>query len=107
MECAPDLTTLKNAASEAVGLLKTLGNPDRLLLLCQMAGQECSVSELEEVLDIHQPTLSQQLGILRRAGLVATRKEGKQIFYRLSSDKASAVIATLYGLYCQPEGSTP
>ncbi|WP_018151010.1 ArsR/SmtB family transcription factor [Leeia oryzae] len=107
MECAPDLPALKHAANEAVALLKTLGNPDRLLLLCQMAAQECSVSELEELLDIHQPTLSQQLGILRRAGLVSTRKEGKQIFYRLSSDKATEVIATLYGLYCQPPGPTP
>ena len=91
---------MKAQAKKAVSLLKLLGNEDRLLLLCQLAQEECSVGQLEEMLEISQPTLSQQLGVLRRAGLVATRREGKQIHYRMIDEAAIAVIDTLYELYC-------
>jgi len=91
---------MKAQAEKAVSLLKLLANEDRLLLLCQLAQQECNVGQLEEILNIHQPTLSQQLGVLRLAGLVATRKEGKQVFYRMADEAAIAVINTLYALYC-------
>ena len=84
-------------------MLKTLGNPDRLLLLCQLAQGERHVSELEALLGITQPTLSQQLAVLRREGLVDTRREGKQIYYRISSHEALAVIQTLYQLFCAKE----
>jgi len=87
-------------ARKAVSLLKLLGNEDRLLLLCQLAQGEYSVGQLEEMLEIHQPTLSQQLGVLRRAGLVSTRKEGKQVYYRMADESAIAVINTLYEQYC-------
>nr|WP_219851979.1 metalloregulator ArsR/SmtB family transcription factor [Stutzerimonas nitrititolerans] len=93
------------ANADAAGqLLKALGNPDRLLLLCQLVEGERSVSELETLLGIQQPTLSQQLGVLRREGLVATRREGKQIFYRIDSPAALAVINTLYQLFCAEQG---
>ncbi len=95
---------MKAQAEKAVALLKLLGNEDRLLLLCQLAREEYNVSQLEEALEIHQPTLSQQLGVLRRAGLVATRKEGKQVYYRLTDEAAIAVINTLYRLYCDEPG---
>lgn len=95
-----DIQQLRANADAAGQLLKTLGNPDRLLLLCQLVEGERSVSELEVLLGIQQPTLSQQLGVLRREGLVATRREGKQIFYRIDSPAALAVINTLYQLFC-------
>lgn len=99
----PDLEidSLKANAASASALLKALANPDRLLLLCQLSQGERSVSELEQLLGIQQPTLSQQLGVLRREGLVATRREGKLIHYRISSPEALAVIATLYQLFCE------
>ncbi len=81
-------------------LLKALGNPDRLLLLCQLVHGEMNVGELEERLKIVQPTLSQQLGVLRREGLVDTRRDGRQIYYRISSPQALSVIETLYQLFC-------
>lgn len=81
-------------------MLKALGNPDRLLLLCQLVEGEMNVGELERRLGIVQPTLSQQLGVLRREGLVDTRREGRQIFYSISSPQALAIIQTLYNLYC-------
>ncbi|WP_095108390.1 metalloregulator ArsR/SmtB family transcription factor [Pseudomonas sp. Irchel 3E20] len=98
-----DIQQLRSNAEAAGQLLKALGNPERLLLLCQLSEGERSVSELERLLDIQQPTLSQQLGVLRREGLVATRREGKHIFYRIDSPAALAVINTLYQLFCAQE----
>ena len=97
---AIDLERLRGAADKAHALLKTLGNRDRLLLLCQLAEGERKVGELEAALGIVQPTLSQQLSVLRREGMVSTRREGKQIYYRITSQEALAVINTLYQLFC-------
>jgi len=103
-----DLQAMRSAAGRACGLLKVLGNPDRLLLLCQLTQGEFSVGELEAQLRIQQPTLSQQLGVLREEGLVSTRREGKQIFYKIESREATAVMQTLYQLFCQPaKGEAP
>ena len=93
---------LQANARAASALLKSLANPDRLLLLCQLVGGERTVTELENLTAIHQPTLSQQLGILREEGLVATRRAGKQVIYRVSNNDALQILHTLYGLYCQP-----
>jgi len=96
---------MRAAATQATGLLKALGNPERLLLLCQLSQGEFCVSELEQMLGIVQPTLSQQLGVLRTEELVATRREGKQIYYRIASEPAMAVMQVLYQQFCQPKGS--
>lgn len=91
---------LQQNAADAAAFLKVLANPDRLLLLCQLHGQERSVGELETLCGIRQPSLSQQLTVLRDAGLVATRREGKQIHYRLASTQAQAVMQVLYEQFC-------
>jgi ArsR family transcriptional regulator len=91
---------MRLAAARATELLKTLGNPDRLLLVCQLLQGEKCVHELEDLLGIHQPTLSQQLGVLRDAGTVRTRREGKQIFYSVADKTALAVIQVLYREFC-------
>jgi DNA-binding transcriptional ArsR family regulator len=80
-----------------------MSNPDRLLLLCQLVQGEQCVSDLEQAVGIQQPTLSQQLGVLRDAQLVATRREGKQIYYSITSGEAQAVMQLLYKLYCKTE----
>ncbi|WP_339650796.1 metalloregulator ArsR/SmtB family transcription factor [Halopseudomonas pelagia] len=98
-----ELQRLEQAAGKAHALLKALSNRDRLMLLCHLAGGERNVGELETNLGIMQPTLSQQLGVLRREGLVATRREGKLIYYRIASAEALAVINTLYQLFCTQE----
>ena len=90
-------------ASEAASLLKTLAHPARLMLACTLAEGEYAVGELEEKLGIRQPTLSQQLGVLRDAGVVETRREAKQIFYRLSEAKAARLIEALYAIFCAEE----
>lgn len=97
-----DLEAMQSAAARATGLLKVLGNPDRLMLLCQLTQGEFCVSELETMLGIQQPTLSQQLGVLREEGLVSTRREGKQIYYKIESREATAIMGVLYELFCQP-----
>jgi len=81
-------------------MLKTLSNPDRLLLLCRISQAEQCVGDLEEALDIHQPTLSQQLGVLRDEGLVNTRRDGKRIYYSVASPQALAVMQVLYEQFC-------
>ena len=95
-----DIQQLRANAEAAGQLLKALGNPDRLLLLCRLSQGERNVSELEALLGIQQPTLSQQLAVLRREGLVETRREGKLIYYCISSPAALAVINTLYQVFC-------
>jgi len=90
-------------AGEAATLLKTLAHPVRLMLACTLAEGEFSVGELEEKLDIRQPSLSQQLGVLREAGIVETRRDGKQIFYRLTAAKAARLIDALYSIFCKDE----
>jgi DNA-binding transcriptional ArsR family regulator len=91
---------LRQAADVASRLMKVLSNPDRLLLLCQLAQGEKCVGELEEIVGVAQPTLSQQLGVLRDEGLVATRREGKRIHYRIDSPRALAVMRVLYQEFC-------
>lgn len=91
---------LRGAAGQAVAALKVLANEDRLLLLCQLSQGELCVSELEEALDIHQPTLSQQLGVLRSEGVVNTRRQGKNIYYSVADPALLEILAVLYRLYC-------
>ena len=95
---------MEGRAAEVASLLKTLAHPARLVLACSLAQGEYSVGELEEKLGIRQPSLSQQLGVLRDAGVVETRREAKQIFYRLTEQKAARLIQALYGIFCDPEG---
>jgi len=100
-----DLNAMQNGAAAACRLMKVLANPDRLLILCQLSQGEKRVGELEEILKIVQPTLSQQLTVLRDEALVTTRREGKSIYYRLSSPQALAVMQVLYQNFCGAERS--
>lgn len=80
--------------------MKVLSNPDRLLLLCQLSQGEKRVGELEELLGIVQPTLSQQLAVLREENLVTTRRDGKNIYYQVASRQALAVMVVLFEQFC-------
>lgn len=100
---AIDPAVLRAAAGEAVSTLKVLANEDRLLLMCQLSLGEACVGELEEALGIRQPTLSQQLGVLRNEGVVETRREGKQIHYSVADPAVLEILKVLYKLYCPKE----
>lgn len=104
LELDLDVDKMRAAAEEATALLRALANSDRLLLLCHLAQGERCVSDLEEDLGIGQPTLSQQLTVLRTQELVSTRRDGKRIYYSVSEPKAVAVLETLYRLFCAPRG---
>lgn len=96
----PSPDTLRQSSSRAVAALKLLANEDRLLLLCQLSQGEMWVGELEARLGIRQPTLSQQLGVLRAEAAVATRRQGKQVFYRVADPAMLEMLQVLYRLYC-------
>jgi ArsR family transcriptional regulator, virulence genes transcriptional regulator len=88
-------------AERAADFLKALAHQNRLMILCILSEGEKSVSELEEFLSLRQATVSQQLARLRADGLVATRREGKTIYYRLASENARAVVGVVYELFCR------
>ncbi|GGY15882.1 ArsR/SmtB family transcription factor [Paludibacterium paludis] len=96
-----DLNVVRENASRACALLKSLANEDRLLLLCQLVDGEKTVSELERLTGIRQPTLSQQLGVLRNENLVSTRREGKWIYYSIGNPQVMTMLETLHGLFCR------
>lgn len=100
-----DLQALRLVADQASHLLRSLANPDRLLILCTLVQGECNVGELAQRSGIEQPTLSQQLTVLRREELIASRKEGKFVYYRLEHPDVLAVMQTLYGIFCAQGGT--
>lgn len=95
---------MKANAKRASALLKAMANERRLMILCHLAQGERSVSELEGLVELGQSALSQHLARLRRDGLVGTRRSAQTIFYSLAGREAPAIMATLYGLYCDPHG---
>jgi DNA-binding transcriptional ArsR family regulator len=98
-----DLEKMKTSAALACRLMKVMSNPDRLMLLCQLSKGEKRVGELEEMLGIVQPTLSQQLTVLREEELVTTRRDGKNIYYQIASPQAMAIMAVMYQQFCGNE----
>lgn len=98
-----DPLAVREAAGHAVAALKLLANEERLLLLCQLSQGEQCVGDLEAALGIRQPTLSQQLGVLRNEGVVNTRRQGKQIFYSVADERLLQVLSLLAALYCPKE----
>lgn len=100
---AQQIMQLNERASEAATLLSRLANPDRLLILCLLVNGEKNVSQIGEESGIVQPTLSQQLTVLRKDGLVQTRRSGKYVYYRLENPDVLAIMQTLYQVFCAPQ----
>jgi ArsR family transcriptional regulator len=98
----PDLeiAAMRDSAQEVVGILKLIANTDRLLILCHLSQAELNVSEIEHMTEIRQPTLSQQLMILRKNNVVTTRRDGKQIYYSIGDQTLVQLLNQLYQLYC-------
>jgi len=95
-----DINSLRDSADKACNLMKVMANADRLMLLCQLSAGEKSVGQMEVLLNIRQPTLSQQLTVLRENQLVSTRRKGKNIYYSISSEPALAVMHALSQQLC-------
>jgi DNA-binding transcriptional ArsR family regulator len=94
--------TMQVAAGEASELLKALSNRHRLMIICQLIDGERSVGELAMFLDLRDSTVSQHLALLRKDGLVSSRRDAQTIWYSISSTPAREVVQTLYRLYCSP-----
>ena len=97
-----DLEELEAHAGEATRLLKALANESRLMILCNLASGELAVGELNEMVPLSQSALSQHLAVLRRDGLVRTRRQAQTIYYSLVDGPATRVIELLHGIYCRP-----
>jgi DNA-binding transcriptional ArsR family regulator len=95
------LETVLQSARRASDFLKALAHETRLLLLCLLSERERSVTELENILALRQPTVSQQLARLRLDGLVTTRRDGKTIYYRINDDDVRRVISVVYDIFCR------
>ena len=95
-----DMEIIKKNADKAASLLKALANKQRLMILCNLARCEMSVSTLNQQLDLSQSALSQHLARLRQDELVLTRREAQTIFYSLKPGLASQVIEMFYHHYC-------
>ena len=96
-----DLDGMATKAREAAHFLKALAHESRLMILCLLCEGEKSVTELEHMLALRQPTVSQQLARLRSDGLVATRRDGKTIYYRLASEQARVIIEAVHEVFCR------
>ncbi len=90
---------LESRAGEAAELLKLLANDQRLIILCRLSADEMAVSELGEYVNLTQSALSQHLAKLRAHGLVATRREGQNVYYRLANSTAQKLVGALCELY--------
>jgi len=96
-----DIQSLQNKASEVATLLKAIGNEKRLIILCQLADkEELSVGTLAQTVGLGQSALSQHLAKMRDEGIVATRREGQTIWYRIADGRVKELMAILYQLYC-------
>jgi DNA-binding transcriptional ArsR family regulator len=93
---------MREAAGAAEEMLKALANRHRLMILCQLVEGERSVGELARFLDLRDSTVSQHLALLRKDGLVETRREGQTIWYALASAAVRKLVETLYDIYCGP-----
>lgn len=100
MNATLDIEKMTRNAAHASRFLKTLANERRLMILCHLVEGEKSVGELERLLQMRQPALSQQLTKLREEKLVATRRESRTIYYRMASDEAMEVLGKLHELFC-------
>jgi DNA-binding transcriptional ArsR family regulator len=98
---SPELELLMQKARKASDFLKALSHEHRLLLLCLLSEKERSVSELETILALRQPTVSQQLARLRFDGMVTTRREGKTMYYSIANENVRDIISVIYGIFCK------
>lgn len=101
-----NIQRMQEQADQAARLMQACSHPARLMLLCQLSQAELNVTQLESLLNLRQPSLSQHLGVLRRRGLIQARRAGQQVFYRLASSQAQAIIQCIYQTFCTASPSS-
>ncbi len=103
-ENTKSLGELHDVAAHAVELLKAMANEWRLMILCQLAEGEKTVSELQSILGLSQSALSQHLAVLRRERIVKSTKHAQSVTYSLAGDEAPKVMNTLHEVFCETQG---
>ena len=98
-----DLEKMHSSAEGVSDLLKLLGHPDRLMVLCQLKFGEQSVGELSRNLDIKQSPLSQHLARMRHEGVVSSRREAQTIYYSIAGEEVEKLVTVLYELFCEDD----
>lgn len=101
VETSPRLERLMKSARKASDVLKAISHENRLMLLCILAEKERSVGELEQILSLRQPIVSQQLARLRYDNLVTTRREGKTVYYSIADNDVRRITSLIYDIYCE------
>lgn len=107
IEAAVSLEAMQEKAAEAADFMRLFSTPSRLMLLCHIAQKERSVGEIQEDLDFKQPALSQQLGELRQAGVVQTRRKSRKVYYSIADDRVAVVMEMLMRVFCGGVQSAP
>ena len=100
-----NIDQLEANAERAASLLKSMGSPRRLLILCQLVEGEKAVGELEKAVGLSQSALSQHLAVLRDGGWVQTRRESQNVYYSVADGPVHKLIQTLHDIYCPTPGA--
>ena len=100
-EVSPELQSLMLKARKASDFLKALAHENRLVILCLLSERERSVTELEELLQLSQATVSQLLARLRHEGLVETRRDGRAIYYSIGDETTRRFVQAIYDKFCR------
>lgn len=101
MKTNPESIAIKTHAAQAARMLKALANPERLLILCDLLAGEHKMGDLWQKSKLSQSAFSQHLAVLRRDGLVQTRKEAQTVFYSLADKRVVKILELLQQLYCE------
>ncbi len=101
------LDEMAENAKQATAMLKALGHEGRLMILCYLSQGEKTVTELEEMLSMRQPAVSQQLARLRGENLITARREGKAIYYSIADDRARRIMEVVYDMFCGRGAAKP
>ena len=96
-----DIEMMIENAQQASEFLKALSHEARLVILCLLVEGEKSVTDIEQLLSLRQPAVSQQLARLRADNLVETRRDGKNIYYSLARPEVREIIGALHAAFCK------
>ncbi|MBI3541873.1 MAG: helix-turn-helix transcriptional regulator [Deltaproteobacteria bacterium] len=92
--------TLIEECENAAKMLRALAHPQRLQILCHLSEDELAVSELERRCGASQSAVSQFLARMKAEGLVASRRDGNFVYYRIQDSKVRKLIRAMHGIFC-------
>ncbi len=100
-ESDENLDDMAENAKDASAFLKAHAHEARLMILCYLASGEKTVTELEDLLSMRQPAVSQQLARLRSDNIIVARREGKAIYYSISDERSQRMMELVYEMFCE------